>query len=443
MTEGSISKKILLFAFPVFVGQLLQQLYNVIDAVVVGNFLGKQELAAVSSSGSLIFLLVGFINGLFTGAGVIIGNRFGAKDYKAVKIAVHTAIAFAIISGLAMSVGGVFGTPTILRLMGTPSDVMPNSVLYFRVYFMGGLFNVMYNSCCGIFQAAGDSKHPLYYLITSTIINTILDITFVRFTNLGVAGVALATVIAQFISASLAFYKLTRVDGPYRINIREIAIDVPTLQQELRLGIPTGIQNSVIAIANVCVQSNINAFGSDAMAGCGSYFKLEGFAFLPINSFCVALTTFTSQNLGANQNARARKGARFGIISGVLCSELIGLIFFLNAPLLLTVFGQSEEVLAFGTLQAHTETLFYFLLAYSHCMASVLRGSGRSSIPMYVMLTCWCVIRITYITIVVKLIPEIQVIFWAYPLTWCLSSILFTIYYLKVNIFKGLSLQTD
>ncbi len=436
MTEGSIRKKILLFAFPVFVGQMLQQLYNVVDSIVVGNVLGKEALAAVSSSGSLIFLIVGFINGLFTGSGVIIGNRYGAKDYKSVKVAVHTSVAFGLLMGVFMTVFGIFVTPLLLKLMGTPEDVMANSVLYFKIYFCGGLANVMYNTCCGIFQAMGDSKRPLYYLITSAIVNTVLDILFVKYLDMGVGGAAFATVIAQFVSATLAFCKLTRVNDVHKVTVSEIKIDRPTLKQELKLGIPTGIQNSVIAIANVIVQSNINAFGSDAMAGCGSYFKLEGFAFLPINSFCMALTTFTSQNLGAVKYDRAKHGARFGIVSGVLLSELIGIIFYIFAPSFLKLFSDNPTVLSYGVLQARTETLFYCLLALSHCMASVLRGAGRTKIPMFVMLACWCVIRITYISITVSYIPNIRVVFWAYPLTWSLSSIIFIIYYIKVNIFR-------
>lgn len=436
MTEGSIAKKITLFALPVFLGQLLQQLYNIVDSVVVGNFSGKEALAAVSSSGSLIFLIVGFINGLFVGAGVIIGNRYGAKDMDAVHTAVHTSIAFGILSGIGLTLIGIFTTPLLLKLMGTPQDVLPSSILYFRIYFFGGLFNVMYNTCCGIFQAMGDSKHPLYYLITSSITNIILDLIFVAGLDMSVAGAALATVIAQGVSAGLAFYKLTKVDGEHRVYVNQIRIDRPTLKQELRIGIPTGIQNSVIAIANVVVQSNINAFGSLAMAGCGSYFKVEGFSFLPINSFCVALTTFTSQNLGAGNFDRARKGARFGVTAGVILTEIIGVLYFLFAPIILKIFSQDPNVNAFGILQAHTETLFYFLLAYSHCMAAVMRGAGRTHIPMIVMLVCWCLIRITYITIAVHFFPVIRTIFIAYPLTWSLSSIFFTVYYLRSNIFK-------
>lgn len=436
MTEGSISKKILLFALPVFCGQLLQQLYNVVDSIIVGNFLGKESLASVNSSGSLIFLMVGFITGLFLGMGVIVGNRFGAKDYKAVETAVHTGIAFGLIMGVALIVVGVLLSPQILKWMGTPEDVLPKSTLYLRIYFCGGLGNIMYATCCGVFQAMGDSKRPLYYLCISAITNTILDLFFVAVLGMGVGGAALATIIAQYLSAGIAFYKLTKVDGPHRVYISKIRIDKEVLKQELKLGIPTGIQNSVIAIANVVVQSNINAFGSIAMAGCGSYFKLEGFAFLPINSFCAALTTFTSQNLGAMKTDRAKKGAAFGIISGVCVAEFIGLVLFLGCPLFLKMFSRDSEVLAYGILQARTESLFYCLLAYTHCMASVLRGAGRTKVPMYVMLGCWCVFRITYITVAVSIFPVIRTVFWAYPITWSLSSVIFTFYYVKQKIFK-------
>lgn len=433
MTEGSISGKIIKFAIPIFIGQMLQQLYNVVDSVVVGRVLGKEALAAVSSSGSLIFLIVGFVMGLFSGAGVIIGNRYGAKDYNGVKIAVHTDVAFSLVMGVVLTIVGITVTPFILKLMGTPADVMPNSVLYFRVYFLGGLGNVMYNSCCGIFQAMGDSRRPLYYLITSAITNIILDILFVAVLNFGIGGAALATAISQFLSAGLAFFKLTRINDVHRVTIKDIKIDSPTLVQQMRVGIPSGIQNSVIAIANVIVQSNINAFGSVAMAGSGSYFKIEGFAFLPINSFCMALSTFTSQNLGAKQYDRAKKGARFGILSGVICAELIGLVFFLFAPFFISLFTSESDVIAIGVLQAHTESLFYALLAFSHCTAAVLRGAGKSTVPMFVMLLCWCLIRITYITIAIRYIPVIQTIYAAYPITWSLSTIIFTIYYLKAD----------
>lgn len=433
MTEGKISKKIILFAMPIFLGNLFQQLYNIVDSLVVGNVLGKDALAAVSSSGSLIFLIVGFINGIFVGAGVVIARYFGAKDMKKLSIAVHTTIAFGLIAGVVVTIGGMWFTPWMLKMMGTPSDVLPNSILYFRLYFAGGIGIVMYNTCMGIFQAVGDSRHPLYYLIISSIVNVILELLFVAVLGLGIGGSAIATVIAQFVSAILAFAKLLRVDGVHRVYIKQIRIHKKMLASLLRMGIPTGIQNSVIGFANVIVQSNINKFGSVAMAGCGSYSKLEGFAFLPITSFSVALTTFIGQNLGAKQYDRAKKGARFGILTGVLLAEIVGVLLWCLAPILIRLFNNQPDVIHFGVMQTRTEALFFCLLALSHCLAGILRGAGKSKIPMIVMLVCWCVIRITYITIMVKAIPDIRVVFWAYPLTWSLSSIAFLIYYKKID----------
>lgn len=433
MTEGSISKKILLFALPLFLGQLLQQLYNVADSIIVGKYLGTDALAAVTSSGSLIFLMVGFINGLFMGANVIIGRRYGEKDEEGVSRAAHTAMAFGLIAGLILTVGGVTITPLLLKLMGTPENVMPNSVLYFRIYFLGGLSNVIYNTCCGIFQAMGDSRRPLHYLIVSAITNVILDLLFVAVLGMGVGAAAGATAISQTLSAMLAFTRLLREKGPHRIRLGKIRIDWPLLGAQLKIGIPTAIQNSVIAIANVVVQSNINAFGATAMAGCGSYFKVEGFAFLPIMSFSMALTTFTSQNMGARLYDRTKKGTRFGIFMGIGCAEVIGILFFTFAPFMIGLFTKDAEVIAIGVRQARTETLFYFLLALSHCMAGILRGAGKTTVPMVIMLACWCLFRITYITIAVRFFPDIHTIYVAYPITWSLSSILFTIYYFKAD----------
>lgn len=433
MTEGKISKKLILFAMPIFLGNLFQQLYNVADSLVVGNVLGKNALAAVTSSGSLIFLITGFLNGIFVGAGVIISRYLGSKDDKKLKIAVHTAVAFGLITGIIVTAVGVGLSPLMLKMMGTPDDVLPNSIIYFRLYFAGGIAISMYNTCVGIFQAVGDSKHPLYYLIASAITNVVLDIIFVAIFDWGIAGAAMATTISQFLSAILSFSKLMRVDGIYRVQIKQIRINRRMLASILKLGIPTGIQNSVIGFANVIVQSNINKFGSVAMAGCGSYSKLEGFAFLPITSFSVALTTFISQNLGARKYDRVKKGALFGIITGVLLAEAVGVILWIFAPNLILIFNSQPDVIKYGVMQTRTEALFYCLLSLSHCLAGILRGAGKSTVPMIVMLVCWCAIRITYITIMVAAIPDIRVIFWAYPLTWFLSSVIFIIYYNKVN----------
>ncbi len=437
MIEGKISKSIILFALPILLGNLFQQLYNVVDSIVVGNVLGKEALAAVSSTGSLINLIVGLINGIFVGAGVIIARYYGAKNNKSLPKAVHTTIAFGFIAGIIVTAFGVIFTPWLLKLMGTPSDVFADSVTYLRIYFTGGIGIVMYNACVGIFQAIGDSKRPLYYLIVAAITNVVLDILFIAVFNFGVGGAAVATVISQFISAILGFIKLTKVDGDYKIYIKKIKIDGEMLEILMKMGLPTGIQNSIVAFANVIVQSNINQFGSIAMAGSGSYSKLEGFAFLPITSFSVALTTFIGQNLGAKQYDRAKQGARFGIIAGVSLAQIIGIIIWIFAPKLIGLFNSDPAVIEQGVIRARIICLFYFLLALSHCLSGILRGAGKTNIPMIVMLVSWCLIRIAYITIMVKIIPDIRVIFWAYPLTWFISSVAFLVYY-KKNINNAL-----
>jgi len=429
MTSGSIPGTIIKFAIPVFLGNLFQQLYNAVDSLIVGNFVGGDALAAVSSSGSLIFLFNGFVTGIFMGAGVVIARYFGARDDKNVSRAVHTSLAFALAAGAAMTIAGMLLTPLILRLMGTPETVMPNSVLYFRVYFAGSLGVVTYNAVSGVLQAVGDSRHPLYYLIVSSVLNVALDLLFVAVLELGILGAGIATVISQFTSALLGLARLLRSETVYRITPSKIGFDMPIFREIMKIGLPSGVQNSIISLANVVVQSNINAFGAQAMAGCGAYSKIEGFAFLPVTSFTMAITTFVSQNLGAREHARARRGAFFGIISCITIAELIGITINLLAPELISMFNSEKAVVGYGAMMAGITTLFYCLMAYSHCMAAVMRGCGRSMVPMLVMLVCWCAIRVTYITVIVRIIPDIRCVFWAYPITWALSTIVYTAYY--------------
>lgn len=441
MTKGPIWKKIIAFAIPLFLGNLFQQFYNTADSLIVGNFLGSSALAAVSSSGNLIFLMVGFFNGLAVGAGVVVARYFGAKKFDLVQRAIHTIITLGFFCGIALTFVGVIAAPQILVLMGTPPEVLPNSVTYFRIYFCGSLAFVMYNFLVGILQAVGDSRHPLMYLIISSITNIILDLILVAGFHFGVGAAALATVISQCLSALLCFLHLLRGPKEYRIYLSKLRLDSLLLKQIISNGLPAGLQNSIISLANVVVQSNINKFGQMAVAGCGSYSKIEGFAFLPITCFALALTTFISQNLGAKEYDRAKKGAVFGVICSVVTAELVGVVIYTFAPYLIAAFNNTPEVLSYGVAQAHTASLFYFLLAFSHCMAGILRGAGKSTVPMFVMLICWCIIRVTYITVTVHFIPDIRVIFWAYPITWTLSSIVFLLYFLKSDWIHGLEKQ--
>ena len=433
LTEGSIWKGMLLFALPVFLGNVFQQLYNAFDAWCVGNYIGDNALAAVSSSGSLIFMMVSFFNGVAMGAGVVISRAFGAKDYDGMGKAIHTAIAFGLVTGALLTVAGVVLTPLILQWMGTPPEVLPESISYFRYYFCGAIFTVMYNIFVGILHAVGDSKHPLYYLIFSAIINVGLDMLFVAGLHWGVGSAAVATTISQGISAFLCLIHLVRVDAPYRVHIKKVCFHKKSLGDVLRYGIPSGVQNSMIALANVFVQTNINSFGKAAMAGCGSYSKLEGFAFLPVTCFTQALSTFVGQNLGAGKHDRVKKGVGFGIACSCVMAELIGVLSYLFAPQLIGFFSETQEAINFGARHMQTICLFYCLLAFSHCMAGIMRGAGKATVPMFTMLACWCLIRVAYITIAVKVVNELTTVSWAYPITWTLSSIIFLIYFLKAD----------
>ena len=433
MTTGSIWKRMVSFAVPVFLGNLCQQLYNTVDSVIVGKFVGKQALAAVASSGNLMFMMTGFFMGLFIGAGIVIAQYFGARNYEKVRSAVHTDIAFALCCGVLLTLLGVFFTPTILTWMRTPADVLSTSILYFRLYFLGSLATILYNAGMGILQAVGDSRSPLYYLVISSVVNVALDLLFVGAMDMGVAGAAVATVISQVVSAVLTIIKLTRSDGPYRLEIKRIGFDLPLLKKITSQGVPSGVQNSIIAIANVVVQSNINTFGSDAMAGCGSYSKVEGFVFLPITAFAMALTTFIGQNLGAGQFDRAKQGARIGILCSMAMAELIGVALFFLAPYAMRLFNDDPAVVAIGVRQSHIEALFFCFLAFAHGVSAVLRGAGRAQVPMYTMLGCWCILRVSYITLALKVWPDIATIFWAYPITWSVSCVVFLIYYLKAD----------
>ena len=437
MTEGTIWKILVRFAFPLFLGGLFQQLYNAVDAWVVGRYCGDNALAAVSSSGSLVFLLVGFFQGVFLGGSVIISNRYGAGNKEGVDKAVHTIVVFSLVIGISLSVLGVIFTPTILRWMGTPANVMPSSVLYFRIFCAGLLALVLYNTATGIFQALGDSRHPLWYLIIASASNVVLDFLFVAGFHWGVAGAALATVLGQLLSAVLAFAHLMSGKFLIRIRLSHLRPDKNVLIQVIRQGLPGGIQNSVIAIANVVVQSSINGFGDLAMAGCGSYSKVEGFVFLPIMSLAMAMTTFISQNLGAGKPERAKKCARQGAMMTVVLAEAVGAAVFLLAPQLISLFSDTPAVIAFGARQAKVESLFFFLLALSHACAAILRGAGRPVVPMTIMLSVWCVFRIIYITVLLRYIPDISVLFSAYPLTWAISSILFLIILLRKDWTKS------
>lgn len=433
LTKGPIARGLLAFAIPMFIGQLLQQLYNIADAWVVGNFADNNAFAAVSSTGSMTFLVIGFFNGVAMGGGVIISKYFGAKNYEAVEKAVHTNFLFGIIASVLATVVGLLIAPWLLTIMKTPEDVMPEALTYLRIYFGGVSTIIMYNIGMAIMRALGDSIHPLYYLLLSSIVNIVLDVVFVAVLGWGVAGAGAATVMAQGLSALLCIIRMCRQEGVGRLIFSKLRFYPQYMGEVIVQGLPNGVQNSVISIGNMVVQTNINSFGAFAMSGVGAYSKIEGFAFLPITSMSISLPTFISQNLGAKQYDRAKKGAVFGILSSVLVAELIGVIVYCFAPWLLRCFVGADEAIVIGQGHARIISLFYFLLAFSHCAAGVLRGCGKSIVPMITMLAFWCGVRIIYVTTTLHFVPKFPVISWAYPLTWTLSSILFMTFLLKAD----------
>ncbi len=423
----------MLFAFPIFLGQVFQQLYNTFDAWCVGYFINDDAMGAVTSSGSLIFLMVSFFNGLAMGAGVVIARYYGAKNDEAVSKAIHTAIAFGLCTGTALTIVGMTCTPMIVRWMGIPDATMVYAIPYYRFYFCGAIFTVMYNIFVGIHHAVGDSRHPLYYLICSTMVNVVLDLLFIGVMGYGVGAAALATTISQGISALLCCIHLMRSEGASRLYLRKVRFHWHSFKEIIRYGLPSAVQNSVIALANVVVQSNIFAFGPAAVNGCGAYSKLEGFAFLPVMCFSQSLSTFTGQNLGAKQHDRVKKGVGFGIACSLIMAEIVGVLSYVFAPQLIGIFAKSEAAITYGSAHMRTICLFYCLLAFSHCIAGIMRGAGKATVPMFTMLICWCLIRVSYITIAVRFVPELTTVSWAYPLTWTLSSIVFLIYFLKAD----------
>lgn len=433
LTEGPIIKNILLFAIPLFLGQLLQQFYNMADAWVIGNFADNDAFAAVSSAGSMTFLVVGLFNGIAIGGGVIISKYYGAKDEENVVKAIHTNFLFGILASVASTIVGLVLMPHILVWMKTPESVMPNSLTYFTIYFAGVSTIIMYNICMSIMRSLGDSIHPLYYLILSSVVNVVLDLLFVAVFHWGVAGAAIATVIAQGLSVILCLIRMCRIQDYTRLDLKKIHFYKDIMLEVMKQGLPTGIQNAVISIGNLTVQTNINSFGAYAMAGVGAYSKIEGFVFLPIMSMSMSLPTFVSQNLGAKQVDRAKKGSVFGVIFGMLTAEIMGVIIYFTAPVVLKIFVDTAESIAYGTTHAKVTALFFFLLALSHCAAGVLRGCGKAFIPMATMLAFWCGVRVIYVTNILKVIPEFQMISWAYPLTWSLSSVVFLIVLFRMD----------
>lgn len=433
MTEGVIWKQILAFSLPLLVGNLFQQLYNTVDSIVVGNYVSSQALAAVGTSNSLINLIIGMFLGISVGAGVIISQYYGAKNHRKLSWAVHTCIALSIIGGLGMIVLGVWLSPIILVWMNTPADVLADSTTYLRIYFCGSLFNIVYNMGSGILRAVGDSKRPLYYLIASSLTNVVLDLLFVLAFHWDVAGVAIATIISQGVSAVLVMWNLMRTKEPYRVEIKSIRIDKRMMKRVLMVGIPSGIQQSIISLSNVIVQSNINVYGSAAMAGFGSYSKVEGFIMLPLQTTCMSATTFTGQNIGAKKYDRVKKGIIQGMIMSAIYTVAVSLVLYFFGGEVLKIFSSEPDVIRFGQEAIGIIVPFYLTMTVHQIIMGTLRGAGKTFVTMLIGVGNMCILRMIYINCLVPFFPSFHAVVLCYPITWITTMLMDVLYCWKAK----------
>ena len=428
MTEGSIVKSLLLFALPLIFGNLLQQLYNTADSIIVGNFVGANALAAVGSSGSPIYLLIGFSQGLAVGAGVVVSQFLGAKDHREAQEAVHTSLAIAVIMGLLLTVGGIACGRALLVAMNTPAEVLGDAVTYIRIYFGGVLFSVVYNMTAGILNAAGNSRRSLIYLAWASVTNIVLDLVFIVIFRMGVAGAAIATDISQLVSCVLSLRFLIKSTDDCRVIPREIRLHKKMAARIIRVGLPTGIQNMVISFSNVLVQASVNSYGAAAMAGFAAYMKIDGFNILPVTSFSMAATTFVGQNYGAGNLKRVKNGMWVTLGMSVLYTLCTGTLLLAFQNPIMHLFTSDETVVAFGCSAMHYFCPFYFLLAILHGMAGAVRGTGRSVPPMVVLLISLCLFRVVWIQFVLPFFAGIEGVFVLYPVSWALGAVLMALY---------------
>lgn len=433
MTEGSIWKKILFFSIPLILGNLFQQLYNTVDSIIVGNYIGSEALAAVGSSGSLINLLIGFCIGASAGAGVVIAQFYGAQDKEGVRKAVHTTIAIAIAAGAILTIVGIVTTPLLLKAMGTPKEVFDQASIYLKVYFGGILFSVVYNMSAGILNAVGNSKRSLVYLMIAATSNIFLDLLFVVVFKMGIVGAAIATDISQLLSCIFIILFLVRSEDVYRVKLKDIRCYDNLLGKILKIGLPTGVQNIVISLSNVIVQSSVNSFGAVAIAGFAAYIKVDGFNILPVLSFSMAATTFVGQNVGAGRLDRVKKGMYVSVAMGIIYTVCTGILLLAFAPQVIGVFTQNGKVVEYGVYIMRFFCPFYWMLGILHILAGTIRGTGKTMQAMVVFLFSLCIFRVLWIWGAMSVSHKIGGVMLGYPLSWLVGLVMILIYVWKGN----------
>ena len=431
LMHGPILKSLLLFMLPILVSNLFQQLYNTVDTMIVGNVLGDTALAAIGSCGSIYELLVGFGIGIGNGLAIVAARSYGAQDHDLLKKTVAGSLVIGLVASLCITLAGVLGLHPLLLMLDTPAEIMEGSVTYLQIYFMGVIALMIYNMGSGILRAIGDSRTPLYFLMVSSVVNIVLDLVFVINVQMGVAGVAWATLIAQVISAGLVLIRLITTKECYRLIPRDIRFHKHALLETIRIGLPGGIQNAVVSFSNLIVQYNINSFGAAAVAGCSAYTKIDGFAVLPVMSFSMAVTTFTGQNVGARNYERVKKGASTCLKLSLAVTVTLSVLLYAFGGNLLRVFSSDPEVLSYAVNMMHFLVPGYVCLSVAHTYAGVVRGAGISIVPMLALVGNMCVLRIIWLTLAMPVFHSIVVVYLGYTLTWFGSGLTMLIYYYK------------
>ena len=431
MTSGTIWKEILLFSIPLILGNLFQQLYNIVDSIIVGNVVGSSALAAVGASGAIIQLLVGFCIGASAGAGVVTSQYYGARDDEGVRKAVHTTIAISIAAGAILSIIGVLTAPLILDIMGTPEEVFDQASDYLRVFFAGIIFSVIYNMSAGILNAVGNSRRSLIYLIIAAVSNIFLDILFVAVFKMGVVGAAIATDISQLISCIFILRFMRRSKESYRIRLRDVRFYDNLLEKIVKIGLPTGVQNIVISLSNVVVQSGVNSFGATVMASYAAFNKIDGFILLPILSMSVAATTFAGQNYGAREFDRVHKGMKVSIGMGAVYAVVAGALMLIFAPYIIRIFTGEQAVIDYGIYMMKYMYPFYWIIAIFHIATGTIRGVGKTLQAMVMSICSLCAVRILWIWGSFQFAHKLYLLLLGYPITWVIGAIMMLIYIKK------------
>lgn len=433
MTEGNIFKILLFFAIPLILGNLLQQMYSTVDSIIVGNYVGSQALAAVSSSSMVVTVIISGCQGIAVGAGVVIAQCLGAKNRRNVFRSVHTSIAFSLVLGVILTLFCALLSRPIVESMNTPKDILDDSVTYLFIYSFGLIFTIVYNMIAGILNAAGNSKRSLIYLAYASVINVVLDLVFILGFDMGVAGAAIATNISQLIACVMSLRYVMNSKNDCRVYLKAIRFHKQMLVRILRMGVPAGIQNTVICFSNVLIQASVNIFGYETIAGFGIYLKIDGFDILPLLSISLAMATFVGQNYGAGCFDRIRKGIRCGLIMGVSFTAGIGVVLLTFYEPVLRLFTSDVEAMHYAYVAILFFCPFYALLGITQVLAGAIRGAGRSLVPMIVLLFSFFIFRIVWILFVLPHFKSYDGVLLVYPVSWLVSALLMSLCYLKLK----------